>query len=277
MPKFLIFGFILILADCLVAQSHWQWTAGLENHFQLNKSETKNIESSGNIGNMPRVAFSAGEGVAINLGISRYNDSSNLTWSVNIQRLWGNLVSAGSQRDSGLFQEELLQSKQTNLKLGVGYQNKGKYKYAFQAGPIIPIGGKHITSIYYEGGGNQFAAHYTTEFSSSIGLWFGADYRHEINEKTNLFLGLGFQIMNRDIKSRSLDNFIQLNGSIDRNTYAPSTYQQEYQFVDEIKTDINDAVINPSGYDINAARELQTQNYSFSSIYLQLGVKYALF
>jgi len=277
MRKFFVFGFSLMLSMHALGQSHWQWTAGLENHFQLNKSETKNIESSGNIGNMPRVAFSAGEGVALNFGLSRFSDSSNLTWSVNLQRVWGNLVSAGSQRDSSLFQEELLQSKQTNLKLGVGYQNKGKYKYTFQVGPVLPLGSKHTTSIYYEGGGNQFAAHYKTEFNTSIGLWFGADYRHEMNKKTALFVGFGFQLLNRNIKSRTLDNFVQLKGTIDRTTYAPNIYQQEYVFIEVLKTDINDAVINPNGFDLNAARELQTQSYSFSSAYIQLGIRYALF
>lgn len=277
MRRILIFSLMVLCTNVLVGQSHWQWTAGLENHFQFNKSETKNIESSGNIGNMPRVPFSAGEGVAVNIGFINYSDSSNLTWSINLQRLWGNLVSAGSQRDSGLFQEELLQSKQTNLKIGVGYKNKGKHKYSFQAGPIIPIGSGHITSIYYESGGNQFAAHYNTTFSTSMGVWLAADYRHEINPKASLFLVMGFQIINRDIKSRSLDNFIQLKGTIDRDQYAPNTYQQDYEFIDAITPNINDAVINPSGYDLNAARELQTQSYSFSSIYLQLGVKYAIF
>ena len=277
MKKALLLLFTIGILTSTKGQSLWTWKANLENHFQISKSETKNLESAGNIGNMPRASFSLGEGVGFNLGLERFSDSSNLTWSVNFQRLWGNLVSSGSQRDTNLYQEELVQSRQSNIKIGVGYQNKGKYSYAFQVGPLIPIGGKHFTSIYYESNGNQFSAHYKNEFKSNIGLWFAADYRFQINTKVELFAGAGFQLLQRNISSRTLEDFVQIKGIIDRNSYAPNVYNQDYQFIDDVKADMNDAVINPNGFSLNEARELQTQSFSFSSAYIQMGVKYMLY
>jgi hypothetical protein len=276
MKGLLLFLFV-IYGSYLNAQQQWQWTSGLENHFQFNQLEVKNIEPANAFANMQRAPFSGTEGAGLSLGVVRKADSSNLMSSIGVQHIWSTLVTAGSTVDTSFQKSEFIQATQTNLKLGLGYANPGRYKYTIQAGPIVPLRNKSQSSIYYKGNGDEFTAYYDTKFKTSIGLWLSADYQFYINSKMQGYFGIGAQVLNRNIASRTLTGFDKSSGTTNQSDYAPGVYHQEYEFKSELSGGMNDAVTNPGGVDFNKPRELLTQSYSFSSLYLQFGIKHLLF
>ncbi len=225
---------------------------------------------------MSRNAFSGTEGVGVSLGYSHLSDSSSLSWTAGIQHIWGSLITTGSALENGLEQRELLQSRQSNLKLGIGYRNRGKHKYSVEAGPLIPFAHKSFTSIFVKGNGNEYIAHYSNKFFTSLGAWAAIRYDIALNKQISGFIGLGGQLLNRQISKRELSNFVQVEGTVSRQSYAPQTYHQQYTFLKTADGELNDALINSGSLNLDEPRELITQSYSFSSIFVQFGMRYQL-
>lgn len=258
-------------------QENWRWTAGLENHFQFNKTAIKNLEPSGAYANMLRNNFSGTEGAGLSLGLVRKSDSSSFISSFGIQHIWSTLVTTGSTVDANLQKSEFIQSTQTSLKLGLGYANTGRFKYSIQAGPILPLRNRSRSSIYYKDNQNEFTAFYDAAFKAGIGLWLAADYEFFINSKMQGYFGIGTQLLNRNITNRKLTSFEKKQGTVNQSDYAPEIYHQQYDFQNEVSNNMNDEITNPGGVDYTKPRELVSQTYSFSSIYLQFGIKHTLF
>lgn len=274
MLKKKVIGIVLSLSSLLVsAQTHYNWHVGIENHFQFNQQEIKNTEPSGATLHLPRAPFSGTEGVGIQIGFNRWTDSSRVIFYSGIQHIFGNLISSGSQRDSGLFKEELVKTRQTNLKLGTGFKSKN---LSFFAGPVIPLLTKSESRFYLEDSSNKYFATYDINFKTSIGVWFAINYDIPVNENAKVYLGLGGQLLNRSISQQKINSFETLKGNQNLDLFAPNTYSQETIYVDALSGNINNELLNPNNVDYNKAKEVESQNYSFSSWYIQFGLKWNL-
>jgi hypothetical protein len=263
---FIYFGFL-----CAEAQIHYDWQVGIENHFQLGKRETKNIDPVGATQHLPRLNFSGTEGVGLQIGFTRYQDSSRLLLHTGLQHIFGNLVSMGSLRDTGLFKEELLKTRLTHLKLGAGFKIK---QFTLMAGPLLPMFSKTESRFFLEDSANKYYAVYDLKFKPSIGLWMALDYNIKVQENANVFIGLGAQILNRTIDSKEIVDFKTYKGNQNIDFFAPNQYQKETVFIDELSSNINNDVSNPSGVNYNQAREALSQSYSYSSWYIKFGLRW---
>ena len=255
------------------AQGLYEWQVGIENHFQFNRSTLKNIDPASSIQNLPQQSFSGTEGVGFQLGFTRKVDSSRVLLHASLQHIFGNLISMGSLRDSNLQKEELLQTRQTHFKLGSGFQFKN---FKLFAGPLLPLLTKSASRFYLEDNTNKYYAVYDISFKPSIGLWFAFDYSINVQDKAVVFLGLGGQFLDRSIDKKSFKDLTILEGNQTLDNFAPNTYEKESIFLNEVNGNINNNVVNPSGVDFNRPRELQSQSYSFSSWYIQFGLRWKL-
>lgn len=264
----ILFLFIAVNSN---AQIHYDWQVGIENHFQLGKKQTKNIDPVGSTQHLPRLNFSGTEGVGLQLGFTRSMDSSRLILHTGLQHIFGNLVSMGSLRDSNVYKEELIKTRLTHFKLGAGFKFK---QFTLLAGPLLPLATKSESRFFLEDSLNKYYAAYQLKFKPSIGLWFALDYNIRVQENANVFVGIGAQILNRTISSKTINDFETLKGTQNLTTFAPNQYQKETVFIDELSSNINNDVLNPSGVDYNKAREVQSQSYSFSSWYIKFGLRW---
>ncbi len=277
MKSTLIYLFLVIVFAFQANAQQYQLCTELQMHGQILKTSQKNNEKFGEYAYMStKEPFSFAAGPGFSMAIQSQNDSSNLIWKVGLQQIWGNVIQVGSFADSITQGFELWQSAQTNLNFGIGFNSKGKYPISFFIGPVIPLRYKTTNTFDYQDNNYIFTAYQKVKFSKSIGIASNVKYHFKINSRVNLAVGLNAQILKRNILSNAIEKVTYTKGDAIASGYALTKYQQNQEFVSEITTDINDATLNPTGYDANKARQLLTQNYSFSSLSFQFGFIYQL-